>query len=182
MRTSGASLKPAEEQFIEQTPWANPQHPSHAHLLQRQASTQQTPRTISPFSHTQVQPRRHSAQHGGPVSGTFSANNSSHLQHSNGVPATSGRISPHNPFTNAHSHTIAPSPLGSRQPSLSPHQSHGLPPSSVDPHQATLMDIAAASNRSPELSRNHHPGPDLPREFPRDDLKREAIAAMMTRF
>ncbi|RDW60217.1 hypothetical protein BP5796_11823 [Coleophoma crateriformis] len=179
LRTSSTSLKPAEEQFIEQTPWANPQHPSHAHLLQRQTSAQQTPRTISPFSHTQVQPRRHSTQHGGPVSGTFSTNNSSQLQHSVGGPATGGRISPHNPFTSAHSHTIAPSPLGSRQPSLSPQQSHGLPPGSVDSHQATLMDIAAASHRSPELSRNT--GPELPREFPRDDLKRETIATM-TRF
>ncbi|KAI2621246.1 Sds3-like-domain-containing protein [Hypoxylon sp. NC1633] len=32
----GQSLGPAGEQFIEQTPWANPNHPSNAHLLQRQ--------------------------------------------------------------------------------------------------------------------------------------------------
>ena len=52
LRTAGATRsKPAEEKFIEQTPWANPQHPSHAHLLQRQASTQQAPRTTSPFAH-----------------------------------------------------------------------------------------------------------------------------------
>ena len=35
----GRSLGPAGEQFLEQTPWANPNHPSNAHLLQqRQAS------------------------------------------------------------------------------------------------------------------------------------------------
>ncbi|KAI1460322.1 Sds3-like-domain-containing protein [Annulohypoxylon moriforme] len=34
------SLGPAGEQFIEQTPWANPNHPSNAHLLQRQHSGQ----------------------------------------------------------------------------------------------------------------------------------------------
>ncbi|KAI1102367.1 Sds3-like-domain-containing protein [Jackrogersella minutella] len=34
------SLGPAGEQFIEQTPWANPNHPSNAHLLQRQHSVQ----------------------------------------------------------------------------------------------------------------------------------------------
>ena len=32
------STKPAEEQFFEQTPWADPQHPSHARLIQRQTS------------------------------------------------------------------------------------------------------------------------------------------------
>ncbi|KAF3061069.1 Transcriptional regulatory protein dep1 [Daldinia childiae] len=36
----GQSLGPAGEQFIEQTPWANPNHPSNAHLLQRQPSAQ----------------------------------------------------------------------------------------------------------------------------------------------
>ncbi|KAI1386700.1 Sds3-like-domain-containing protein [Hypoxylon trugodes] len=36
----GQSLGPAGEQFIEQTPWANPNHPSNAHLLQRQHSAQ----------------------------------------------------------------------------------------------------------------------------------------------
>ncbi|KAI0889249.1 Sds3-like-domain-containing protein [Annulohypoxylon maeteangense] len=36
----GQSLGPAGEQFIEQTPWANPNHPSNAHLLQRQHSGQ----------------------------------------------------------------------------------------------------------------------------------------------
>ncbi|KAI5865162.1 Sds3-like-domain-containing protein [Durotheca rogersii] len=34
----GQSLGPAGEQFIEQTPWANPNHPSNARLLQRQHS------------------------------------------------------------------------------------------------------------------------------------------------
>ncbi|KAH9887860.1 Sds3-like-domain-containing protein [Xylariomycetidae sp. FL2044] len=33
-------LGPAAEQFLEQTPWANPNHPSNAHLLQRQLSVQ----------------------------------------------------------------------------------------------------------------------------------------------
>lgn len=140
LRTAGSTsrFKPAEEQFIEQTPWANPQHPSHAHLLQRQTSAQQTPRTSSPFSHSQAQPRRHSHQlgSGGPVSGTFQANSSSLLQHTNGL--SGGRISPHNPFSNStNSHTIAPSPLGSRQPSLSPKQNR-QPPAVSDPHQNHL--------------------------------------------
>lgn len=125
LRTAGSTsrFKPAEEQFIEQTPWANPQHPSHAHLLLRQTSAQQTPRTSSPFSQSQPQPRRHSHQlgSGAPISGTFQATSSSLSQHSNGL--SGGRISPHNPFSNStHSHTVAPSPLGSRQPSLSPQQ------------------------------------------------------------
>lgn len=48
----------AEEQFIEQTPWANPQHPVHHQLLnaaQRQVSLQSRP--LSPFT-TPAPPRR----------------------------------------------------------------------------------------------------------------------------
>ncbi|RAL61669.1 hypothetical protein DID88_002737 [Monilinia fructigena] len=58
LRTVGSTsrFRPAEEQFIEQTPWANPQHPSHAHLLQRQTSAQHSPRTTSPLSQVQAQP------------------------------------------------------------------------------------------------------------------------------
>ena len=119
LRSAGSTsrFKPAEEQFIEQTPWANPQHPSHAHLLQRQTSAQQVPRTSSPFSQVHGQPRRHSHQPAaGPIQGTF-PNNSSTLQHTNGHSMS-------NPFSNTtNAHTIAPSPLGSRQTSLSPLQS-----------------------------------------------------------
>ncbi|KAI1416967.1 Sds3-like-domain-containing protein [Hypoxylon sp. FL1857] len=43
----GQSLGPAGEQFIEQTPWANPNHPSNAHLLQRQHSVQHEAHTHS---------------------------------------------------------------------------------------------------------------------------------------
>jgi len=32
----GEALGPAGAEFLEQTPWANPHHPSNAHLLQRQ--------------------------------------------------------------------------------------------------------------------------------------------------
>ncbi|KAI0025377.1 Sds3-like-domain-containing protein [Xylariomycetidae sp. FL0641] len=39
----GEALGPAGEQFLEQTPWANPNHPSNAHLLQRQHSMHQEP-------------------------------------------------------------------------------------------------------------------------------------------
>ncbi|KAI1077083.1 Sds3-like-domain-containing protein [Whalleya microplaca] len=40
----GQALGPAGEQFLEQTPWANPNHPSNAHLLhQRQQSAQHEP-------------------------------------------------------------------------------------------------------------------------------------------
>ncbi|QSZ33969.1 hypothetical protein DSL72_005549 [Monilinia vaccinii-corymbosi] len=125
LRTVGSTsrFRPAEEQFIEQTPWANPQHPSHAHLLQRQSSAQHTPRTTSPLSQVQVQPRRHSHQQGGPISGNFSNIPTSILQHTNGYVMSGGKVTPHNPFSNAsHSHMIVPSPLGNWQPSLSPKQ------------------------------------------------------------
>jgi hypothetical protein len=116
MAGSTSRFKPAEEQFIEQTPWANPQHPSHAHLLQRQTSAQQTPRTASPFSQP-TQPRRHSDQHG-PTSGTFSSPTLNGPAFSN---QASGGVSPHNPVTNpTHAQTVAPLPLDNRQTSLSP--------------------------------------------------------------
>lgn len=38
----------AEERFLEQTPWANPQHPAHHHSVQRQISNLSRP--TSPFS------------------------------------------------------------------------------------------------------------------------------------
>jgi hypothetical protein len=125
---SSSSFRPAEEQFIEQTPWANPQHPSHAHLLQRQTSAHQAARTASPFSIVSgAPPRRHSHHHatGAPVSGTFSSTSPALQSNSNGSHLSGGgRISPLNPFTNtAHSQKVAPSPLGSRQPSLSPQHS-----------------------------------------------------------
>ncbi|TAQ83634.1 hypothetical protein B7494_g8042 [Chlorociboria aeruginascens] len=74
LRTAGSTSRyePAEEQFIKQTPWANPHHPSISHLIQRQSSTQHPPRTSSPFDHDiQAQQRRHSGI-GAPIAGTFS--------------------------------------------------------------------------------------------------------------
>ena len=118
---SAAALKPAEEQFIEQTPWANPQHPSHMHLLQRQAPAQQGARTGSPFSMAVgAQPRRHSHQQAGglPVSGTFSGVNTlSQPLNNNFTPgAGRGQIGSFNnpPLPQK----MAPSPLGSRRPSI----------------------------------------------------------------
>ncbi|KAI9824254.1 MAG: hypothetical protein M1832_002061 [Thelocarpon impressellum] len=48
----------AEEQFIEQTPWANPRHPAHQLPRQRQPSQQTTARTGSPFAVPAVQRRK----------------------------------------------------------------------------------------------------------------------------
>ncbi|ESZ92802.1 hypothetical protein SBOR_6818 [Sclerotinia borealis F-4128] len=152
---STSRFRPAEEQFIEQTPWANPQHPSHAHLIQRQTSAQHTPRTTSPLSQVQVQPRRHSHQQGGPISGTFSNIPTSILQHTNGYMMSGGRVSPHNPFSNAsHSHTIVPSPLGSRQPSLSPKQARPPhPPSHISNEQYNHRAPLVANNQIHQISR-----------------------------
>ncbi|KFY44958.1 hypothetical protein V495_03176 [Pseudogymnoascus sp. VKM F-4514 (FW-929)] len=117
---SAAALKPAEEQFIEQTPWANPQHPSHVHLLQRQSPAQQGARTGSPFSMAVgAQPRRQSHQQTGlPVSGTFSGINTLSQAQGNNFTGGAGRgqIST---FNNAPlPQKMGPSPLGSRRPSI----------------------------------------------------------------
>lgn len=157
LRTVGSTsrFRPAEEQFIEQTPWANPQHPSHAHLIQRQTSAQNTPRTTSPLSQVQVQTRRHCHQQGGPVSGTFSNTQASVLQHTNGYMLPGGRVTPHNPFSNAsHLHTIVPSPLGSRQPSLSPKQIRPHhPPSNFPNEQQNYQLPLVAGNPIHHISR-----------------------------
>ncbi|KAL2070685.1 hypothetical protein VTL71DRAFT_13711 [Oculimacula yallundae] len=172
--SSSSRIRPAEEQFMKETPWANPQHPSHAHMLQRQTSAQQIPRTSSPFS----QPRRNSHQPGSglPISGTFS-NSSSLLHHSNGVHG--GRISPHNPFANSnHNHTIAPSPLGSRQPSLSPQQNR---------HPPALPEQQNGQNQGsepPKGSVNQQASVGLsetPRDFP-PEVRREATSALANRY
>ncbi|RDL38398.1 uncharacterized protein BP5553_02738 [Venustampulla echinocandica] len=183
LRSAGSTsrFKPAEEQFIEQTPWANPQHPSHAHLLQRQTSAQQIPRTSSPFSQIQAQQRRHSHQAapGLPISGTFSSSSSSLPQHSKGHTISGGRISPHNPFGNSTlSHKIVPSPLGSRQTSLSPQQNHP-PPSLAGQHSTPKVPDGPTS-------KGNQPSPpdsvsDIPRDFPQD-IRREQTAVMMGRF
>ena len=180
-KVSVSRLKPTEEQFIEQTPWANPQHPSH--MLHRQASTQNAPRTTGPFSQVQAQPRRYS-QHGsgGPISGTFSNSSSSILQHTNGLTTTGGRISPHNPFTsNNHTHTIAPSPLGSRQASLSPQPSH--PPQALPGQQqgqtGTTETKPNGNQQSPPAL--HSTLHDIPRDYPQE-VRREQGSVLMGRF
>ncbi|KAF7872163.1 hypothetical protein EAF04_003088 [Stromatinia cepivora] len=183
LRTAGSTsrFRPAEEQFIEQTPWANPQHPSHVHLIQRQTSAQHTPRTTSPLSQIQVQPRRHSHQQGGPISGTFSNMSTSVLQHSNGYMMSGGRISPHNPFSNtSHSHKIVPSPLGSRQPSLSPKQTRPPHiPLHISNEQQSNQASLVASNQIHQISRAglHDVVQEMVRESPPTEIasKRELV-------
>ncbi|KFZ15751.1 hypothetical protein V501_02579 [Pseudogymnoascus sp. VKM F-4519 (FW-2642)] len=144
---SAAALKPAEEQFIESTPWANPQHPSHVHLLQRQSPAQQGPRTGSPFSMAVGgQPRRQTHQQAGglPVSGTFSGVSQ---PQSNNFAAGAGR-GQIGTFNNApQPQKMGPSPLGSRRPSMLLEQSR----------------LPAAVNEQPkphENRQNVEPGPE----------------------
>lgn len=160
LRSVGSSsrFKPAEERFIEQTPWANPQHPSHAHLLSRQTSGQQVqvPRIEGPFSQSSALGRRHSHQNGagGPISGTFASSSSSIMQHTNGLSMSGGRVSPHNPFSNSNnSHTIVPSPLGSRQTSLSPQQNR-QPPALPDHQQNHSMNLDAPKSNGTQQSQS----------------------------
>lgn len=124
---STAALKPAEEQFIEQTPWANPQHPSHVHLSQYQAAAHQPTRTNSPFAVAAApQHRRHSHQHasGLPVSGSFSGHNPIPQPPNNHL-ARGGNIKP--PVaafaTQSIPRKMRRSPLlGNRQATISPQQ------------------------------------------------------------
>ncbi|KAI0971455.1 hypothetical protein F4678DRAFT_84864 [Xylaria arbuscula] len=58
----GEALGPAGAQFLEQTPWANPNHPSNAHLLQRQHSGQHDAHALTALSGASAEPRRVSNQ------------------------------------------------------------------------------------------------------------------------
>ncbi|TGJ87638.1 hypothetical protein E0Z10_g1105 [Xylaria hypoxylon] len=57
----GEALGPAGAQFLEQTPWANPNHPSNAHLLQRQHASHDA-HVLSALSGASAEPRRLSNQ------------------------------------------------------------------------------------------------------------------------
>ncbi|KAI1000806.1 hypothetical protein K3495_g7392 [Podosphaera aphanis] len=94
---STSSFRPAEEQFIEKTPWANPQHPFHAHLVNKQLPTSQIPRTTSPFSQTQIQSCRQT-QANGIASNTRLFSNAVALHQ---LSITADRISTHNQFGNS---------------------------------------------------------------------------------
>ncbi|EPE31584.1 hypothetical protein GLAREA_12340 [Glarea lozoyensis ATCC 20868] len=172
LRTASSTtrFRPAEEQYIKETPWANPQHPSHAHLLQRQASAQQSPRTKSPFPQVQAPQRRHSHQHGVPISGTFSNSPSTLLQHSKNLAISGGRISPHNPLGTT-AHAIAPSPLGSRQPSLSP----------VDPDRQKTIPVTGIKSNGTQQHSPPNKSSEIPRDFPQE-IRREQVAAAISGF
>jgi hypothetical protein len=60
---------PAGEQFLEHTPWANPNHPSHH--IQRQQETA----VPLPYSGQPAGPRRHSQQHGAVLSSSTTTMN-----------------------------------------------------------------------------------------------------------
>ncbi|KAI1641545.1 Sds3-like-domain-containing protein [Daldinia loculata] len=86
----GQSLGPAGEQFIEQTPWANPNHPSNAHLLQRQPSAQHETHAHGGILGVSSGSGRHHQSH------PFT--NGSTTQSSNGPPRTQRNV-PRQPST-----------------------------------------------------------------------------------
>jgi len=169
--TTTSASKPAEEQFIENTPWANPQHPSHLHLLQRQTSTHQPARTASPFSTPDTTQGQRASQQSGtslPVSGTFTTHNLPPSTIS--MLSSSGRISPLNPFPNAQlSQKKGPS-LSSRQTSSSPQQSNQPPINTDSSRLAGGVDGHLSSNISAprDISQgfNYDPGVTVKREQP----------------
>jgi hypothetical protein len=162
--TSAAVLKPAEEQFIEQTPWANPQHPSHAHLLQRQASAHHAARTASPFSMPlagQVRRHSHQANPNVPISGTFSGVGSSIQPQGNGVFLSGVTM----PSTNSFGNQVPvqkPGPILNAPPqtSLSPQLSRQMVGISEQPsnHQ-NKQDLLSRRESAPSMA-----GPNINRD------------------
>ncbi|ETS87350.1 hypothetical protein PFICI_01178 [Pestalotiopsis fici W106-1] len=84
----GQGLSAAAEQFIEQNAWANPRHPSNAHLLQRQHS-QHEPRRRSPAAEASSS-RRHSHQR--PPFSSSTISNASNYTPYNANAATSNHV------------------------------------------------------------------------------------------
>lgn len=85
-----------------------------------------------------------------------------------------GRVSPHNPFSNSsHSHAIAPSPLGSRQPSLSPKQTRPQPPLSQAPNEQQTHQYHLATNQNSQVPRVGLP--DVVSELAREPASEEVV-------
>ncbi|KAK8027208.1 hypothetical protein PG991_004264 [Apiospora marii] len=74
----GQGLGAAGQQFLEQTAWANPNHPSNAHLLQRQHPAHHDPRRRSSLPDGS-NARRHSNQPSHPFSSSTISNSSNHV-------------------------------------------------------------------------------------------------------
>ena len=141
-------LGAAGAQFLEQTPWANPQHPSNAHLLHRQPPPQQheIPKSVPNVSTT---PKRQSNQTN-PFSPSTISNSSNHGQifpPSNG----NGSAKNHKNLTRQ----VSTSPEVTRAASL-------LEQTSARSHKvaaaaAAAAAVAAAPGESPVKRENMHP-------------------------
>ncbi|RYP64560.1 hypothetical protein DL770_009169 [Monosporascus sp. CRB-9-2] len=138
----GQGLGPAGAQFLEQTPWANPNHPSNAHLLQRPQPVQSDlPQSAPGASST---PRRRSHQPNPFSSGTMSnsSNNGPTFQPSNG---------------NSNAKNLKSIP---RQAPTSPEVTRAaslLEQTSARSLKAAAAAAAAASGDSPVRHENMHP-------------------------
>ncbi|KAI1641181.1 Sds3-like-domain-containing protein [Biscogniauxia mediterranea] len=90
----GESLGPAGEQFIEQTPWANPHHPSNAHLLYRQHSAQhESPAAVvNNTSGPQSIPKRHQPSPFAITSGSQPFNGNARHKNAPRQPSTSPEV------------------------------------------------------------------------------------------
>ncbi|KAI5925411.1 Sds3-like-domain-containing protein [Camillea tinctor] len=89
----GESLGPAGEQFIEQTPWANPHHPSNAHLLYRQQPSH--PESSTVVNNTPVPqsvPKRHQPSPFAITSGSQPFNGNAKHKNTPRQPSTSPEV------------------------------------------------------------------------------------------
>ncbi|RKF61994.1 putative transcriptional regulatory protein dep1 protein [Erysiphe neolycopersici] len=113
--SSNIKFKAAEEQYLEQTSWANTHHQLNSHLMQRQVSSQ-VPRTVSPLAKAHTPLNRLLPQQGNQNCGSNHQNIESKETLS---PKNSIEIPDHN------QKILLPYP-GNRQLSLSPHSNQSL--------------------------------------------------------
>ncbi|KAI1108862.1 hypothetical protein F5Y14DRAFT_57138 [Nemania sp. NC0429] len=81
----GEALGPAGAEFLEQTPWANPNHPSNAHLLQRPPASHHDTH-LNALSGASAEPRRLSNQPNPFAISSDSQPNNGHAKPSKGAP------------------------------------------------------------------------------------------------
>ncbi|POS87464.1 hypothetical protein EPUL_001044 [Erysiphe pulchra] len=131
--SSNIKFKATEEQYLEQTSWANTHLQLNSHLAQRQVSSSQVPRTVSPLAKAQTPLRRLSPQQGNQNCGSIS---SLAICHQN--VGSKEIFSPKNSIEITDlNQKISQPHSGSRQVSLSPHSNQSFTNISDSTHHSS---------------------------------------------
>ncbi|CAI6331623.1 unnamed protein product [Periconia digitata] len=159
-RTSTADEAAAEEQFLERTPWANPQHPAHQQSHYGAAQNYQTP-----IGQRRFDPPNGSAStieaHSNPPSSGMQATNGNHL---NG-----GRIA----------ESESPVLQMKRHPLMDQHHQHHQHLQQQHPHQQFYAESPSSLSRH-HVSREAAPPQPLPLQHPHPHHQHHVLSSPAT--